>query len=82
VGAPLDLFAYPHGKADRRVAAAVAAAGYRAAWTGWPAPHRPGLDPFLLPRWEPGRLGSDAFAAALPIRLLHTAPAHRRALAG
>jgi peptidoglycan/xylan/chitin deacetylase (PgdA/CDA1 family) len=82
VGRPLEQFAYPHGKADRRVATAARRAGYRAAWTGWPAPLRGSSDRFLLPRWEPGRLDEEAFAAAVVIRLHRAAPAHREALRG
>ena len=36
VGRPVVHFAYPHGKADRRVADIVRNAGYDAAWTGRP----------------------------------------------
>ena len=42
-GRPLTLLAYPHGKADQRVAGAARAAGYAAAWTGWPRPAQPSL---------------------------------------
>jgi peptidoglycan/xylan/chitin deacetylase (PgdA/CDA1 family) len=76
-GRPLTLLAYPHGKADTRVARATRCAGYRAAWTGWPRPARHGDDPFLLGRWEPGPLDPDAFAAAVAIRLHRVAPAAR-----
>jgi peptidoglycan/xylan/chitin deacetylase (PgdA/CDA1 family) len=74
-GQPLTLLAYPHGKADARVARAVQAAGYRAAWTGWPRPAGAGDDRFLLGRWEPGPLELDAFVAAVAIRLHRVAPA-------
>jgi peptidoglycan/xylan/chitin deacetylase (PgdA/CDA1 family) len=73
-GQPLTLLAYPHGKADARVARAVRAAGYRAAWTGRPRPARLGDDPFLLGRWEPGPLDLDSFVAAVGVRLHRTAP--------
>jgi peptidoglycan/xylan/chitin deacetylase (PgdA/CDA1 family) len=76
-GRPLTLLAYPHGKADARVARATRSAGYRAAWTGWPRPARPGDDPFLLGRWEPGPLDPDAFVAAVAIRLHRVAPVAR-----
>ena len=81
-GIAVEQIAYPHGKADRRVAAASRRAGYAAGWTGWPAPLRAGSDRFLLPRWEPGHLDQDAFASALVVRLHRTAPAHRQALRG
>jgi peptidoglycan/xylan/chitin deacetylase (PgdA/CDA1 family) len=66
---PLRLFAYPHGKGDRRVAARVRAAGYAAAWTGLPNATRPGADPFLLSRWEPGALSVDELVVKVAIRL-------------
>jgi peptidoglycan/xylan/chitin deacetylase (PgdA/CDA1 family) len=74
-GRPLTLFAYPHGKADQRVARAVHAASYAAAWTGWPQPFRVGGDRFLLGRWEPGPLEVDSFVAAVAVRLNRAAPA-------
>jgi peptidoglycan/xylan/chitin deacetylase (PgdA/CDA1 family) len=73
-GRRVDLLAYPHGKADGRVAAAARTAGYRMAWTGWPRPVRAGDDPYLLGRWEPGPLQTDAFLAALAVRLNRAAP--------
>jgi peptidoglycan/xylan/chitin deacetylase (PgdA/CDA1 family) len=74
IGRRVDLLAYPHGKADARVAAAARTAGYRMAWTGWPRPVRAGDDPFLLGRWEPGPLQTDAFLAALAVRVNRAAP--------
>lgn len=68
-GRPIRLFAYPHGKADRRVATATRAAGYRAAWTGKPHGIGPQDDRFLLGRFEPGPLALDAFAIAVAGRL-------------
>jgi peptidoglycan/xylan/chitin deacetylase (PgdA/CDA1 family) len=68
-GRPLHLFAYPHGKADLRVAAKAQAAGYTAAWTGLPNAMQPGDDRFLLGRWEPGRLGVDDFLVNVAVRL-------------
>jgi hypothetical protein len=44
------------------------------AWTGWPRPIRAGDDPYLLGRWEPGPLETDAFLAALAVRLNRAAP--------
>jgi peptidoglycan/xylan/chitin deacetylase (PgdA/CDA1 family) len=76
VGRPLTLLAYPHGKADTRVARAARAAGYRAAWTGWPRPVGAGDDPLLLGRWEPGPLEADAFVTAVAIRLHRAAASH------
>jgi peptidoglycan/xylan/chitin deacetylase (PgdA/CDA1 family) len=74
IGRRVDLLAYPHGKADARVAAAARAAGYRLAWTGWPRPVRAGDNPLLLGRWEPGPLETDAFLAALAVRVNRAAP--------
>jgi peptidoglycan/xylan/chitin deacetylase (PgdA/CDA1 family) len=74
-GQPMTLLAYPHGKADVRVARATRVAGYLAAWTGWPRPARAGDDPFLLGRWEPGPLDLDSFVAAVAVRLHRAAPA-------
>ena len=74
IGRLVDLLAYPHGKADAKVVAAARTAGFRMAWTGWPHPVRAGDDPFLLGRWEPGPLETDAFLAALAVRVNRAAP--------
>ena len=73
-GRRVDLLAYPHGKADGRVAAAARTAGYRMACTGWARPIRAGDDPYLLGRWEPGPLDTDAFLAALAVHVNRAAP--------
>jgi peptidoglycan/xylan/chitin deacetylase (PgdA/CDA1 family) len=54
VGGRLQLFAYPHGKADGQIAKRVQYAGYVAAWTGRPRALAPHDDPYLLGRWESG----------------------------
>jgi peptidoglycan/xylan/chitin deacetylase (PgdA/CDA1 family) len=69
VGRPLEHFAYPHGKADRRTAENVRKAGYQAAWTGRPEPMRRRCDPHLLGRWEPGRLEVDDLLVGVAVRL-------------
>jgi peptidoglycan/xylan/chitin deacetylase (PgdA/CDA1 family) len=69
VGRRIQLFAYPHGKADPRTAAAVRRADYRAAFTGRPSPVVRGVDPYLLGRWEPGPLGVDDLLVGTAIRL-------------
>jgi peptidoglycan/xylan/chitin deacetylase (PgdA/CDA1 family) len=69
---PLRLFAYPHGNSEQRVATRVRAAGYTGAWTSLPNAMRPGDDPFLLGRWEPGPLEIDDFLVKVAVRL------HRR----
>ena len=67
-------FAYPHGKADERSAAAVRQAGFDAAFTGRAAPVRRGDDRYQLGRWEPGPLGVDDLLIKLAIRLHRDAP--------
>ena len=69
VGRRIELFAYPHGKADPRTAAAVRRADYVAAFTGRPSPITRGADPYLLGRWEPGPLGVDDLLVGTAIRL-------------
>ena len=51
-GAPLDTIAYPHGRADARVAAAARDAGYRAGFTTAASAITPASDPLLLGRVE------------------------------
>jgi peptidoglycan/xylan/chitin deacetylase (PgdA/CDA1 family) len=69
LGRRLKLFAYPHGKADTRVAHATRNAGYQAAWTGVPRPARTADDPYRRGRWEPGPLPVDVFIPSVTIRL-------------
>ena len=69
VGRRIQLFAYPHGKADPRTGAAVRRADYRAAFTGRPSPVVRGDDPYLLGRWEPGPLSVDDLLVGTAIRL-------------
>ncbi len=52
VGRPLDLLAYPHGKAGAREAAAARAAGFAAAFTGSARAVTPESDPMLTSRLE------------------------------
>jgi peptidoglycan/xylan/chitin deacetylase (PgdA/CDA1 family) len=68
-GRPIRLFAYPHGKADVRVAQRLRRAGFVAAFTGRPRPVRPGDDPYLLGRWEPGPVAPDGFVARVAARV-------------
>ena len=68
-GAAVRYFAYPHGKADARSAAAVKRAGFDAAFTGHPEPLRPRDDRHRLGRWEPGPLSVDDLLVKLAIRL-------------
>lgn len=69
-GVPVDLFAYPFGRANAAAAAAAERAGFRAAFATGGRPVTPRSDPFMLARWEPGTLHGDAFVAAVALRLL------------
>jgi peptidoglycan/xylan/chitin deacetylase (PgdA/CDA1 family) len=77
-GSTAALLAYPHGKADWRVADLARSAGYRAGFTGRPVPVSPRSDRYLLGRWEPGALDAGAFAQRLVLRLLRPARTIRR----
>jgi peptidoglycan/xylan/chitin deacetylase (PgdA/CDA1 family) len=72
-GASVRYFAYPHGQSDRRSAAAIRGAGFRAAFTGVPSPTRAGADGFRVGRWEPGPLAIDELLVKLAVRLHRTA---------
>ncbi len=78
VGRPLSLFAYPHGKADARVARRTRRAGYTAAVTGRPLPVRRGDDRHLLGRWEPGPIGTDELIVKVAVRLTRPVMPTRR----
>jgi len=52
-GHRLDLIAYPHGKADGRVADAACAAGFALGFTTMPGLATPDTDPRLIPRIVP-----------------------------
>jgi peptidoglycan/xylan/chitin deacetylase (PgdA/CDA1 family) len=69
VGARLNLFAYPHGKADGAVARRVRQAGYVAAWTGRPRAVAPRDDRYLLGRWEAGPVQGSDFGARVVARV-------------
>ena len=49
-GAPVDFFAYPSGRYNPAVEAAVRAAGYRGATTTLPGQATRAADPYALPR--------------------------------
>jgi peptidoglycan/xylan/chitin deacetylase (PgdA/CDA1 family) len=68
-GHPVQLFAYPHGKAGARAAARLPALGYTAAFTGRPVPVRRRDDRFMLGRWEAGAVDVDTFVAGLAARV-------------
>jgi peptidoglycan/xylan/chitin deacetylase (PgdA/CDA1 family) len=78
LGRPVDLFAYPHGRADARVARAARSAGYRAAFGSRGRPVHRGSDPFLLGRWEPGPLPVEELVASVALRLNLPTAARRR----
>jgi peptidoglycan/xylan/chitin deacetylase (PgdA/CDA1 family) len=52
VGRRLRMIAYPHGKADARVAEAAGAAGYEFAFTGLPVSVTPATDALMMGRIE------------------------------
>jgi len=69
-GGRLTTIAYPHGRADGRVAAAARAAGFIAGFTGSPGPVTPASDPLLLCRVSPSyaSVGELAVDVALAVR--------------
>ena len=79
-GTSVNYFAYPHGKADVRAAAAVRRAGYAAAFTGNARPIRRGDDPHCYGRWEPGPLTVDDLLVNLAVRLHRASPGGSRPL--
>jgi len=64
-GRPLETIAYPHGKADARVAKAASAAGFRLGFTGRYEPVQTSTNPLLLGRIEPSFGDVRDFAAHL-----------------
>jgi peptidoglycan/xylan/chitin deacetylase (PgdA/CDA1 family) len=63
-GRRLDLIAYPHGKADGRVAEAIRSAGFSLGFTTYAGLARPETDRQLIPRLVPAR-SVPAFALQL-----------------
>jgi len=61
-GGPVTAIAYPHGKADARVAAKAAAAGYECGFGGDRRCVLASDDPLLVPRLEPRLLTGHDFA--------------------
>ncbi len=68
-GRPVRLFAYPHGKADERVASRLRGAGFVAACTGRPLAYRPGENPYRVGRWEPGAIPLGRFVSGVAAKL-------------
>jgi peptidoglycan/xylan/chitin deacetylase (PgdA/CDA1 family) len=64
-GRPFTAIAYPHGKADERVARAAAAAGFRLGFTGRYEAVEPSSDLLLLGRIEPSFGPAANFAVQL-----------------
>jgi hypothetical protein len=75
---PVEFLAYPHGRADKRIAERARLAGYRAAFVTGGHPVGPHSDAFLLGRWEAGPLTDDEFLAHLALRLNSPVAAPRR----
>jgi peptidoglycan/xylan/chitin deacetylase (PgdA/CDA1 family) len=75
-GGSLTTIAYPHGRADGRVAAAAQAAGFSAGFTGTPGPVTPASDPLLLCRVSPSyaSVGELALDVALAVRSAASSP--------
>jgi peptidoglycan/xylan/chitin deacetylase (PgdA/CDA1 family) len=71
-GRPVTMIAYPHGKADRRVAAAARAAGYELGFTAWAEPAGPHADPLMIGRLEPMAESVVDFARAVAATLART----------
>jgi peptidoglycan/xylan/chitin deacetylase (PgdA/CDA1 family) len=67
---PIRAFAYPHGKADVRVADRTRAAGFTCGYTTGGDAIRQGDDPLLLSRLDPSGLDADGFEWRLVTALL------------
>jgi peptidoglycan/xylan/chitin deacetylase (PgdA/CDA1 family) len=73
LGRPPAVIAYPHGRADARVAAAARQAGFSTGFSSRPEAISPDSDPMLLGRLEPSFASKGAFALQL-VRLLLRRP--------
>ena len=71
VAGPLEEIAYPHGRADARVAQAAARAGFVRGFTTEWVPVRGGDDPHLIGRLEPPFASPAQFGAAVAATLGH-----------
>lgn len=67
VGQAVEVFAYPHGRCDARVARAVREAGFSAACRSGQRPVGRGSDQFRMGRWEPGAVGAKSIHAPTDI---------------
>jgi peptidoglycan/xylan/chitin deacetylase (PgdA/CDA1 family) len=71
VKGPVDLIAYPHGVADRRVAEAASRAGFKSGFTTRRRAITPSADPMLMGRLQPDNKRSlGEFSLALSVTLL------------
>jgi peptidoglycan/xylan/chitin deacetylase (PgdA/CDA1 family) len=68
-GTAIHYVAYPHGRADARVALAAKTSGYRAGFIAGGRAVSRDVDPFLIPRWEPGQLTAAQLATEALLRL-------------
>jgi peptidoglycan/xylan/chitin deacetylase (PgdA/CDA1 family) len=73
-GRRLTAIAYPHGRADARVAAAARAAGFEVGFTGRPEPVTLDADPLLLGRLSPSYDSVGELAFDLAWALLRSPP--------
>jgi peptidoglycan/xylan/chitin deacetylase (PgdA/CDA1 family) len=72
-GAPITVIAYPHGRADGRVARAAREAGFVVGFTGEEGAVTPESDPLLLNRIEPPPRAGHAQFALMLVRMLRSA---------
>ena len=73
-GQRLVVVAYPHGRADRRVAGVARAAGFTAGYTGAPVPVHAADDPLLLGRITPSHRSGRHLAVQIVVVLLRSGP--------
>lgn len=69
-GQRLVVVAYPHGRADSRVARVAREAGFTAGYTGVPVPVRAGDDPLILGRITPSHRSGRHLALQIVVVLL------------
>ena len=69
LGKPFTAIAYPHGKADARVAEAARSSGYAFGFTGYPTSAAPGTDPLMIGRVEVTSASLGDFARAITAAL-------------
>jgi peptidoglycan/xylan/chitin deacetylase (PgdA/CDA1 family) len=67
--ASIESFAYPYGMVDRRVADAVSGAGYRWACALGDRPLSSLINPFCIPRWQPGAVAVSDLSGETALRL-------------